>query len=132
MKFKKYIQISMAGPLIISVIILMFASVTWSKNIYTGIIYLAVGLIQLISSILLHFQISKREDLTEIGSISVQFNWLILSISLTGCILFLASFFTVTPIWIPYAAFLLCLIMVLWCAINLYKTVKETKVPLAT
>jgi len=132
MKFKKYIQRSMVGPLVFSIILLILGGAVWSKNIYAGIMYLVVGLTQLISNILLYSQIRKREDETEIGGISVQLNWLILSIGVTGCLLFLAPFFTVNTIWIPYTAFTACLISALWCAFNLYKAVKETKVPLAT
>jgi len=132
MKFKKYIQRSMVGPLIFSIILLILGGAVWPKNIYSGIIYLAVGLTQLISNILLYSQIRKKEDETEIGGISVQLNWLILSIGGTACLLFLAPFFAVNIIWIPYTAFTVCLISVLWCAFNLYKAVKETKVPLAT
>lgn len=127
MKFKKYTQISTGVLLIFSIILLVLAGVVWSKNIYAGVIYLIIGIIQLIATLSLYSRIGKIKDITEMGNMSVQFNWLILSIGIAGLALFLAPFFKIDSTAIPYIAFLVCFISVLLSVINIYKAIRETK-----
>ncbi|MBA7574655.1 hypothetical protein ES695_06205 [Candidatus Atribacteria bacterium 1244-E10-H5-B2] len=127
MKFTKYIQISTGVLLTFSIILLILAGVVWSKNIYAGIIYLIIGIIQLISTLLLYYQIGKIKDITEMGNRSVQHNWIILSIGIAGCALFLAPFFEIDSMAIPYTAFTVCLISILLSIINIYKAIREAK-----
>jgi len=127
MKFIKYIQISTGVLLIFSIILLVLAGVVWSKNIYAGIIYLIIGIIQLISTLSLYSRIGKIKDIIEMGNMSVQFNWLILSIGIAGVALFLAPFFKIDSTAIPYIAFAVCFISILLSIINIYKAIRETK-----
>jgi len=125
MEFKKYTQISTGVLLILSIVLLILSGIAWSKNIYTGFIYLSIALTELIGILLLYPRIMKIEDKTEIGNKSVQHNWLILSLGIAGCTLFLAPFFKVDTMAIPYAAFAVCLISVLLSAFNIYNAVTK-------
>jgi len=127
MKFKKYTRISTSVLLVFSIILLILAAAVWSKNIYTGVVYLIIGMTQLICTLLLYPRIGKIKDETEIGNRLVQHNWIVLSIGIAGCALFLAPFFKVDSMAIPYTAFTVCLISVLLSTFNIYKAVKDTK-----
>jgi len=127
MKFKRYVKISSGIVIILAVVLIILASAAWSQNIFTGIIYLAIGLIQLVGVALVYPRINKEEDLWEMGNKSVQHNWIALSLGLTGCAMFLAPFFAVASTSIPIAAFTVCLITLLLTIFNIYKAVRETK-----
>jgi len=127
MEFKRYVKLSSGVLIIFSIVLLVLAAVVWSQNVFTGIIYLAVGLIQLVGMALIYPRISKEEDLWELGNKCVQHNWITLSLGLTGCAMFLAPFFAVGSTSIPYAAFAVCLVPVLLSIFNLYKAVKVAK-----
>jgi cobalamin synthase len=127
MEFKKYVQISTGVLLTFSVILLILAGLAWSKNTYAGIIYLVIAIIQLMCALLLYPRIMRIEDITEIGNRSVQHNWLIVSIGISGCALFLAPFFRLDHMAVPYTAFTVCLISVLLSAFNIYNAVKQAK-----
>jgi len=128
MEFKKYIQISTSVFLILSIIVLILAGIVWSKNIYTGILYLVIGLTQLIATLLLFPRIGKTKDITELGNIAVVHNWAVLSIGIAGCFVVLAPFFKVNSmVVIPYVAFAICLIFALLGIFDIYKAIKDTK-----
>jgi len=127
MEFKRYVKLSSGVLIIFSIVLLVLAAVVWSQNVFTGIIYLAVGLIQLVGMALIYPRISKEKDLWELGNKCVQHNWITLSLGLTGCAMFLAPFFAVDSTAIPYAAFAVCLVSVLLSIFNLYKAVKVAK-----
>lgn len=127
MKFKRYVKISCGIVMILAVVLIILASAAWSQNICTGIVYLAVGLIQLVGVALVYPRINKEEDLWEMGNKSVQHNWIALSLGLTGCAMFLAPFFAVDSTSIPIAAFTVCLVTLLLTIFNIYKAVRETK-----
>jgi len=128
MEFKRYVKFSSGVLIIFSIVLLVLAAVVWSQNIFTGIIYLAVGVIQLVGMALIYPRISKEEDLWELGNKFVQHNWITLSLGLTGCAMFLAPFFTEgVGTAVPYVAFAVCLVSVLLSIFNLYKAVKVAK-----
>ncbi|MEA1965053.1 MAG: hypothetical protein U9O41_08015 [Candidatus Aerophobetes bacterium] len=127
MEFKKYTQISTSVLLILSIILLVLAGMIWSKNIYAGVIYLIIGITQLISTLLLYPRIGKIKDITEIGNRAVEHNWIILSIGIAGCALFLAPFFKADSMAVPFAAFTVCLISILFSILNIYRAVREAK-----
>jgi len=112
---------------IIALIIIVLGAMNWSENPYTGLIYLIVGVIQFLGGILLYPRIAKLKDLKEIGNRSVQLNWLILSIGIAGMALFMAPFFRLESMVVPYIAFILCVIAVLLSGFNIFIAVKQTK-----
>lgn len=127
MKFKRYVKISSGIIMIFPIVLLVLAALVWSQNVFTGIIYLVIGLIQLVGMALIYPRISKEEDLWELGNKFVQHNWIVLSLGLTGCAMFLAPFFAVASTSIPIVAFTVCLITLLLSIFNLYKAVREAK-----
>jgi len=127
MKFKRYVKISSGIIMIFPVVLLVLAAIAWSENVFTGIVYLAVGVIQLVGMALIYPRISKEEDLWELGNKCVQHNWVVLSLGITGCAMFLAPFFQLDSMMIPYIAFAVCLISALLGVFNLYKAVREAK-----
>ena len=127
MDFKKYIQVTMLILVIIAVIIIVLGALNWSENPFTGLIYLIVGVIQFLGGILLYPRITKLEDLKEIGNRSVQLNWLVLSIGIAGMALFMAPFFRLESMAVPYIAFILCVIAVLLSGFNIFIAVKKAK-----
>jgi len=127
MNFKKYIKVTMVILLVIGVVILALGIVKWSENVYTGIIYLVIGVIQFLGSILLLPRIAKLEDQKEVGNRAVQANWLVLSIGIAGMALFMAPFFRLEAMIVPYIAFVLCVVSVLLSGINIYTAVKKVK-----
>ena len=127
MKFKRYVKISSGIIMIFPIVLLILAALVWSQNVFTGIVYLAIGVIQLVGMALIYPRISKEEDLWEMGNKYVQHIWIVLSLGLTGCAMFLAPFFAVASASIPRVAFAVCLITLLFSIFNLYKAVRETK-----
>ena len=127
MEFKKYIRVTMLILVIIALIIIVFGAMNWSENLYTGLIYLVVGVIQFLGGILIYPRIAKLKDMKEIGNRSVQLNWLILSIGIAGMALFMAPFFRLEAMAIPYIAFILCVISVLLSGFNIFTAVKKAK-----
>jgi hypothetical protein len=127
MDYKKYIQRAMIILIIIAIIIIVLGIAKLSENVYTGLIYLIVGVIQFLGSVILLPRIAGLEDLSEIGNRAVQSNWLILSIGIAGMALFLAPFFRLESMVIPYIAFILCVLSVIFSAINLFISVKRAK-----
>lgn len=127
MNFKKYIQISVGILFILSIILLVLGIVIWKQNVYTGIIYIAIAIIQFLGTILLYPRISRLDDMTEVGNRSVQQNWIVLSVGIAGCALFLAPFFKVDSMAIPIFAFFLCAISAILSAVNIYAAVKKVK-----
>jgi hypothetical protein len=127
MDYKKYIQRAMIILIIIAIIIIVLGIAKLSENVYTGLIYLIVGVIQFLGSVILLPRIARLEDLSEIGNRAVQSNWLILSIGIAGMALFLAPFFRLESMVIPYIAFILCVLSVIFSAINLFISVKRAK-----
>jgi hypothetical protein len=90
MDYKKYIQRAMIILIIIAIIIIVLGIAKLSENVYTGLIYLIVGVIQFLGSVILLPRIAGLEDLSEIGNRAVQSNWLILSIGIAGMAFFQA------------------------------------------
>jgi hypothetical protein len=127
MDFKKYIQRAMIIIIVVAIIIIVLGIAKLSENVYTGLIYLIVGVIQFLGSVILLPRIARLEDLTEVGNRAVQSNWLVLSIGIAGMALFLAPFFRLESMLIPYIAFILCVISVVFSAINIYISVKRAK-----
>lgn len=127
MEFKRYVKISSGIVLIFPIVLLILAGVAWSENIYTGIIYLVVGVIQLVGMVLIYPRIMKLEDVKEIGNKCVQHNWIVLSLGVTGCAMFLAPFFQLDSMVIPYIAFAVCIPSILLGIINIYKAVTKAK-----
>lgn len=127
MEFKRYVKISSGIVLIFPIVLLILAGIAWSGNVYTGIIYLAVAVIQLVGMGLIYPRITKLEDIKEIGNKCVQHNWVVLSLGVTGCAMFLAPFFAVDSMAIPYAAFTVCILSVVLSGFNLYKAVTGAK-----
>jgi len=127
MDYKKYIQRAMIILIIIAIIIIVLGIAKLSENVYTGLIYLIVGVIQFLGSVILLPRIARLKDLSEIGNRAVQSNWLILSIGIAGMALFLAPFFRLESMVIPYIAFILCVLSVIFSAINLFISVKRAK-----
>lgn len=127
MNFKKYIQLIMIVLIAISVIIFVLGLLSWSKNVYTGLIYFIVAAVMFLGCIFLYPRIAKIEDMTEVGNRSVQANWIVLSVGIAGMALFLAPFFKVDSMVLPFIAFILCAISVLLSAFNIYRAVKKVK-----
>jgi len=127
MDFKKYIMRAMIIIIVIAIIIIVLGIAKLSENVYTGLIYLIVGVIQFLGSVILLPRISGLEDLTEVGNRAVQSNWLVLSIGIAGMALFLAPFFRLESMVIPYITFILCVISVVFSAINIFISVKRAK-----
>ena len=127
MNFKKYIQLTMIIVIVISLVIIVLGAVKWSENPYTGLIYLIVGVIQFLGGIILLPRIAKLEDLKTGGNRAVQANWLVLSIGIAGMALFLAPFFRLEAMGIPYIAFILCIISVILSGFNIFTAVKKAK-----
>ena len=127
MNFKKYSQITITILLAISIIIFILGLLTWSENVYTGLIYFIIAAIMFLGCIFLYPRIAKIEDMHEVGNRSVQANWLVLSVGIAGMALFLAPFFRVDSMVIPYIAFVLCTVSVLLSAFNIYSAVKKVK-----
>lgn len=127
MDFKKYSQITITILLVISIIIFVLGLVVWSENVYTGLIYIIVAAIMFLGCIFLYPRIAKIKDMAEVGNRSVQANWLVLSVGIAGMALFLAPFFKLDSMTVPWVAFVLCVIAVLLSAFNIYSAVKKAK-----
>jgi len=127
MEFKRYVKISSGIVLIFPIVLLILAGIAWSESIYTGIIYLVVGIIQLVGMVLIYPRIMKLEDVKEIGNKCVQHNWIVLSLGVTGCAMFLAPFFQLESMVIPYIAFAVCIPPILLGIISIYKAVTKAK-----
>ena len=127
MNFKKYSQITITILLAISIVIFVLGLLTWSENVYTGLMYFIIAAIMFLGCIFLYPRIAKVEDMQVVGNRSVQANWLVLSVGIAGMALFLAPFFRIESMAVPYAAFLLCAVSVLLSAFNIYMAVKKVK-----
>jgi peptidoglycan/LPS O-acetylase OafA/YrhL len=127
MNFKKYIQITMVILVVISIVIIALGVMKWSERPYTGLIYLIIGVIQFLGGVLLFPRIAKREDMQEVGNLSVQANWLVLSIGIAGMALFMAPFFRLESMVVPYIAFILCIVSVILSGLNIFTAVKKAK-----
>jgi cobalamin synthase len=130
-KLKKLAYASHALSLLLAVILVILAFITWPKWIYTGIIYLSVGIVQLCFSVTLLFRLRRKVTKKEVGTIGIQHSWWILSIALASAVIFPAPFFKVSPIIITYFATSFAILWLILGSINLYTLVKETGVPLA-
>lgn len=127
MNFKKYSKITITILLAISIVIFVLGVLAWSENVYTGIIYFIVAAIMFLGCIYLYPRIAKIEDMQEVGNRSVQSNWIVLSVGIAGMALFLAPFFRIESMAVPYAAFVLCAVSVILSAFNIYSAVKKVK-----
>lgn len=127
MEFKRYVKISSGIVMIFPIVLLILAAMAWPENVCTGIIYLALGVVQLVGLVLLYPRIMKLEDIMEIGNKFVQHNWLVLSVGLSGGAIVLAPFFKIDSTAIPYIAFTVCILSALLSGFNLYKAVKEAR-----
>jgi hypothetical protein len=117
--------------LALAFILLFLAFIAWPKWIYTGVMYLGVGITQLNFSGTLFIRLRKKQMKEEIGTVVVQHSWWLLSIALASMMIFLAPFFKVFPVAIVYTAVSLAVIWFVLGSIDLYIFVKETGVPLA-
>jgi hypothetical protein len=127
MNFKKYIQTMMSILLLFSIIIIVLGFLVWSKNVYTGLIYMIIAGIQFFGIVFLYPRIGKIDDMHEVGNRSVPHNWIVLSVGIAGAALFLAPFFKPDSMVIPFAAFVLCVIMIILSALNILFAVKKVK-----
>lgn len=126
MNFKKYIQISTIPLIIFSLALIILGIAVWSKNPYTGVLYLIIGVVQFLGAVFVYPRVAKAQDMTDVGNRSVQQNWIILSISIAGVALFLAPFFRTGPMVLPYVVFVICWIALFLSAFNIYFAVKKT------
>ena len=125
MNFRKYIKITTAILTALSVVLIILAFIAWPKNVYTGIIYLIVGIVEFLGAVITYPRISRTDDDREMGNRSVQQNWIILSIGIAGCALFLAPFFEVDNSSLPVISFILSIIVTILSAVNIYLAVKK-------
>jgi hypothetical protein len=130
-KLKKIAYATYALSLALASILLFLAFIVWSKKIYTGVIYLGVGITQLSFSGTLFIRLRKKQIKEEIGTVVVQHSWWLLSIALASIMIFLSPFFEVFPLAIVYTATSLVALWLIFGSIDLYIFVKETGVPLA-
>ncbi len=127
MNFKKYTQIMISILLLFSIIIIVLGIAVWSKNVYTGIIFLIIAGIQFFTIIFLYPRIGKIDDMHEVGNRSVPHNWAVLSVGIAGAALFLAPFFRPDSMIIPFVAFVLCILQVIISALNILFAVRKVK-----
>lgn len=127
MNFKKYSQVTITILLVISIVICVLGIFAWSGNVYAGLLYVVVAAIMFLACIFLYPRIAKIEDMYEVGNRSVQANWIVLSVGIAGMALFLAPFFKLDSMTVPWVAFVLCVIAVLLSAFNIYSAVKKVK-----
>jgi hypothetical protein len=126
MKFKKYIQVTYLIMLLLGVAMLGLAAAVWSKNVYTGILYIIIGLINFLNLLIAFSRIGGKKDEVTIGNISVQHSWLCISIGVAGAATILAPFFEVGSL-LPYLAFIICIIWILIGIMDIYKAVVDVK-----
>jgi uncharacterized membrane protein YhhN len=127
MNFKKYTQIMISILLLFAIVIIVLGIAVWSKNVYTGIIYIVIAGIQFFGIVFLYPRIGRIDDLNEMGNRSVMHNWAVLSVAIAGAALFLAPFFRPDSMIIPFVAFVLCILQVIISALNILFAVKKVK-----
>jgi len=127
MNFKKYSQITISILILISIVIFVLGLLVWSEKVYTGIIYVVIAAIQFLGCIYFYPRTAKIDDMHEVGNRSVQTNWLVFSVGIAGMALFLAPFFRIESMTIPYVAFVLCLLSVLLSGFNIFNAVRKVK-----
>jgi hypothetical protein len=125
MNFTKYIKTTSAILSVVALVLIVLGVTVLSANVYTGIIYIVVGGIQLLGAALLFPRIANVEEPKVVGNRSVQANWIVLSLGITGVALFLAPFFRLETMVISYIAFILCVVSVLLSAFNIFSAVKK-------
>lgn len=124
MDFKKYITITTSILLVFSVVIFVLGLLFWAENTYTGIIYLIISGIQIVALITLYPRARRAEDMQEKGNRVVFHNWSVLSVGIAGAALFLAPFFRIDSMTVPFIAFILCVLAVILSAVNIFTSVK--------
>ncbi|HIH96554.1 MAG TPA: hypothetical protein HA348_03600 [Thermoplasmata archaeon] len=129
-KLKKIAYGSHGLSLLLAVILIILAFITWSRWIYTSIIYLSIGIVQLCFSGTLLVRLRRKVTKKEIGVVNVQHSWWILSIALASAVIIPAPFFRVSPIIITYFATSFAILWLILGSINLYIFVRETGVSL--
>lgn len=125
MNFTKYIKTTSAILSVVALVLIVLGVTALSANVYTGIIYIVVGGIQLLGAALLFPRIANVEEPKVVGNRSVQANWIVLSLGIAGMALFLAPFFRLETMVVSYIAFILCVVSVLLGAFNIFSAVKK-------
>ncbi len=127
MSFQKYAALTTSILLLFALVILVSGLALWQSNLYTGLIYLIIAGIQVISLAILYPRLKAAEQDQEKGNRVVIHNWSVLSVGIAGVALFQAPFFRVDTSALPVVAFILSVAIVLLSAMNIYVAVKKVK-----
>jgi len=127
MEFKKYIKITSLILVILSIVLFVLGLFIWSSNQYAGFLYVLIAVVEFLGAVFVFPRIAGVEDMQEAGNRAVQQNWIVLSIGIAGMALFLAPFFRIDSMAVPYIAFLICVVSVILSAINIYTAIKKVK-----
>jgi hypothetical protein len=127
MGFQKYATFTTSILLLFALVILVSGLALWQSNLYTGLIYLIISGIQVISLVLLYPRVQSAGEDQEKGNRVVIHNWSVLSVGIAGVALFQAPFFRVDTSPLPVVAFILSVAIVLVSALNIYMAVKKVK-----
>lgn len=127
MDFKKHTRTMTLILTILSIIIIILGLLAWSKSVYTGIIYIVIGILQLLGAIFVYPRIAKVTDDQQVGNRAIQEYWIVLSVGIAGMALFLAPFFKIEPVLIPYISFIIVTVSVILSGLSIMNAVRKVK-----
>ena len=130
MDFKSYASLMACFFVVLGLVLMAIGLIVRGDNLYTGITYTAMGIIQLLIAASTIPRLGGKEE-AAIGNVAVQHNWWILSVGIAGLAVFPSSFFSIPSTGLMYAAIAISAIWVILGAINIYLAVKRTGARLA-
>lgn len=113
MKFQDYsVRINLAFG-VLGLILLIMGSLIYSESVYTGVVYMVIGLSQIIIPAFALVRISGKTG-SELGNVMVMGCWWILSIGIAGLALFTSPLLAVSTAYTAVST----IIAVLWIILS--------------
>lgn len=125
MDFKKYTYSMSSLFAVLGLIVVILGVLVKGDNVYTGIIYVLIGVLQLLIATTA-FPRFRNKDEVGIGNITVQHNWWILSVGVAALALFPSAFFSIPATSLVYLTTGIALIWVVLSVTTIYVAVKRT------
>lgn len=125
MEFKKYAGLMSCLFAVLGLITAALGVIVRGDNLYTGITYTTVGIVQLLIALSMIPRIGNKDEVT-MGNVTVQHNWWILSVGIAALATFPSSFFSIPSTGLMYLAIAISAIWVILGGVNIYLAVKRT------
>lgn len=126
MEFKQYTNLMNSLFAVLGIILIALGVIVRGDNVYSGITYVLIGIVQLLIAGASFIRI-RDKDGRELGNVSVQHSWWLLSVGIAALALFPSDFFSVSSTAIGYSAIAIAIIWVVLNAVSIYVAVKKTK-----